>query len=194
MPTARRDKPDGTSVALLVVSAIVAGAIAAFGSTLLFSVFTEGEPADLALFFACLAAISGAFLGLCSCVYIVPLLWRTRMLRAAALVLGTSVPLAIAIGGLTHPGVGALMALVTQVATSTAAFFLLARPPRTVQCEQCGFDCTGIRSNTCPECGGPSPNLDLLTKGHCQACRVGKLNPNGICEACGTLDFNRPTQ
>ncbi len=116
------------------------------------------------------------------------------MLRAGTLVFGTSVPLAVVLGGLVHPFVGAFFAAVAQVSASIAAFFLLAKPAHAVQCEQCGFNCTGIRSNTCPECGGPSPNLDLLTKGYCQACRVGKLKPSGICEACGTLDFNRAPQ
>lgn len=188
----RRLKRDFGDAVLIAGAAIIAGGVMGTGAIFLFCVVMLGEPALFVLAFAPLMAFHGGLLGLVSLVYLLPLLWGTRLGRSLPLVMGVSIPLGIGLGTL-HPLLGAAVALGAQISTAAIAHcrWRVWVIPRGTRCQHCGYDCRGLLRNVCPECGCGAPDLALLHPFRCQVCLKGEMDEHGRCDRCGAIDFDQ---
>jgi hypothetical protein len=96
----------------------------------------------------------GAVFGLASSLYVLPLLWRTRLARAMAFVaVGTLIALVPIIWFTWNPLLVCPFHAVL-CAMADRRYRIVTPPDR---CPRCGYDLRGIDADACPECGGGRP-------------------------------------
>lgn len=95
-----------------------------------------GESAGFVLRWTPVRFTVGAELGVLSCVYLMPLLWGTKLSWSIPLVYGVSVPVGIGLGAL-HLILGALAAMTAQLTLSAVAHAGKRQPAAPGKCLWC---------------------------------------------------------
>ncbi len=104
------------------------------------------------------AAFSGAVIGHCYSVFIIPLLWRKRLIPALSIVHGGTATAVCATAMLGGIEVGFLFGYLVMACVSLLLWWRLPTdPPRWPPgcCASCGYDLRNNQSGVCPECGCP---------------------------------------
>ncbi|CAN5814830.1 hypothetical protein BH11PLA1_BH11PLA1_17140 [soil metagenome] len=106
-------------------------------------------------------AAGGAFCGLISLNYVLPLLYNTSIRHAAPWAYGTCAAI-VALLACVHPALGFLAAAPVQVTGCIIArkYYGRATGVDHSACARCGYSLVGLSERVCPECGlGAPPRL-----------------------------------
>lgn len=110
---------------------------------------------------AVVGAMVGGAVGLVSAVYLIPLLWRTRLLLSVPFVVTLTLVSSAVSGKL---GVASLpLSIVSNglLCAAAAIWFRLPGAGDPFLCSGCGYDLRDIPRGVCPECGMAKPTSDL---------------------------------
>ena len=135
--------------AINIVSGSIAACIALILSKLVASSFYS----------LTVAAFSGAVIGHFYSVFIIPLLWRKRLILALSIVHGVTAAAVCAVTMLMDLESGLFFGYVVMACVSLLLWWKLPTDPQRWPpgcCARCGYDLRKNQSGVCPECGCPS--------------------------------------